>query len=286
MLQDALNVENGSQATDWLASLGFRFAKRGKKTVLVDRHHIGPLLVQSPFYPEGDGVSHVYVIHPPGGYVGGDRIVTNIKVSTGACGLVTTPGATKVYRCGPRPPVTQSLKMYIETNGILEWLPQETIYFNDARINSSIHVDLCNQGEFLGWDISCFGRPASGETLQLCNIRQKFEIWRDSRPLWIERTHFTDDCKVLNSRWGLQGYTVSGILVFTKRDDSLVRKIRDSVSTPSDALFSATALSEVTVCRYLGHHAEEAKNLLQIAWNIIRSDALGRNPVQPRIWNT
>jgi urease accessory protein len=57
----------------WQASLNLSFANRFNKTLLVQRKHSGPLTVQRPFYPEGD-VCHVYLLHPPGGIVGGDEL--------------------------------------------------------------------------------------------------------------------------------------------------------------------------------------------------------------------
>ncbi|MGB5651682.1 MAG: urease accessory protein UreD, partial [Sedimenticolaceae bacterium] len=75
--------------------LGFRAGP--DSTVLAERQRHGPLAVQRPFYPEG-GVCHVYLLHPPGGVVGGDVLGIDVKLAQGAQALITTPGATKFYR--------------------------------------------------------------------------------------------------------------------------------------------------------------------------------------------
>ena len=62
----------------WKAQLELEFAKQGDKTLLVKRRQFGPLTVQRPFYPEGD-VCHVYLLHPPGGIVGGDHLHFSIQ---------------------------------------------------------------------------------------------------------------------------------------------------------------------------------------------------------------
>ena len=59
--------------TEWRAQLDLEFSKSNNRTILSHRKHFGPLQVQKPFYPEINGTCHVYILHPPGGVVGGDR---------------------------------------------------------------------------------------------------------------------------------------------------------------------------------------------------------------------
>ena len=56
----------------WSAELELGFAVVAGRTALVHNRHVGPLTVQRPFYPEGE-LAHVYLLHPPGGIVAGDR---------------------------------------------------------------------------------------------------------------------------------------------------------------------------------------------------------------------
>lgn len=49
----------------WEASLRLAFARRGGRTVLASCRHRGPLRVQKALYPEGEGVCHVVLLHPP-----------------------------------------------------------------------------------------------------------------------------------------------------------------------------------------------------------------------------
>ena len=61
------------QNQTWKAKLELGFKGREDKTYVSHRKHLGPLVIQKPFYPEGE-VCHVYLIHPPGGIVGGDEL--------------------------------------------------------------------------------------------------------------------------------------------------------------------------------------------------------------------
>ena len=67
-------VDPTAVATGWQAGLGLGLSRRADRTVLADRCRHGPLAVQRAFYPEGTPC-HVYLLHPPGGVVGGDVLV-------------------------------------------------------------------------------------------------------------------------------------------------------------------------------------------------------------------
>src|SRR5260221_4470461 len=83
-------------APGWRARLELGFVPAGGgATALAHRRHTGPLAVQRPFFPQGPSVCHVYVLHPPGGIVGGDRLHLEAHVGGGAHALLTTPAPPK-----------------------------------------------------------------------------------------------------------------------------------------------------------------------------------------------
>ena len=269
----------------WRATLGLRFANRDGKTVLLDRTHCGPLRVQRPFYPESDAVCHVYLVHPPGGIVGGDGLEIRIDVDENAHGLLTTPGATKIYRSNGK---TANLRteIRIASHASIEWLPQETIVFDGADSDALVRVDLDSDAVFMGGEITCLGRPASGEYLSHCNIWHRFELFRHNVPLLLERARYVTNHPVLMAKWGLQNYPVVGLFACSRSDPSLLDAVRASVVADSNALFAVTELHGVLICRYLGEDAEQAKEVLRHAWRVLRPLVLGEKSVEPRIWNT
>ena len=110
----------------WLARLELELDVRAGRTILQRKHQVGPLTVQRPFYPEGN-VCHLYLLHPPGGVVGGDRLEIELIVASGAHALVTTPGAAKFYRSAGKAEIAQQC-LKVAEGGLLEWFPRGTIF--------------------------------------------------------------------------------------------------------------------------------------------------------------
>ncbi|STW72008.1 urease accessory protein UreD [Klebsiella michiganensis] len=115
----------------WQASLDLQFQFLGGKTTLASRRHVGPLTVQRPFYPEEE-TCHLYLLHPPGGIVGGDELTISATMDPGCHTLITMPGASKFYRSsGAQARLQQTLTL--AENSTLEWLPQDAIFFPGAN---------------------------------------------------------------------------------------------------------------------------------------------------------
>ncbi len=274
----------------WQAGLALDFCRSGKKTVLRQTEHYGPLQTQRPFYPEGEEICHVYILHPPGGVVGGDQLEMKMTVHPFANALVTTPAAGKFYRSsGPRSALNQ--KMTVADNAVLEWLPQENIIYNQARAGQTTTVELGENACFLGWEISCLGLQASNEPFKEGSFVQTFDIRQHGVPLLIERASFETNSAIFQAAWGLRNHSVTATLIcnrIQKEDrEQLLKAIRlAAASLEEDGLFSVTTVSDMIVCRYLGHHAYKARKYFVAAWKILRKTVLGRSVCLPRIWNT
>ncbi len=269
---------------NWKASLSLQFQGRADKTILARREHFGPLVVQKPFYPEGE-VCHVYLLHPPGGVVGGDELNLKVSVVNKAHSLITTPAAGKFYRSDGRVAhLTQTL--IVEQDSVLEWLPQETILFSGCNVNMTTHVELQNDAAFIGWEMLCLGRPASGELFGQGVAQQKFEIWRNQKPLIIDRARLEGSSDMLQAMWGMQGYTVTGTLLATNASKDVLDAVREHLVKNETGLFSATLIEDVLVVRALAHQAEYIRLQFIEVWQLLRPQLLNRKASVPRIWAT
>jgi len=272
------------QPSFWQASLALRFAPRAGRTAMVHRKHVGPLRVQSPFYPEGE-VCHLYLLHPPGGVVGGDQLAIEVEVEGDAHALLTTPASGKFYRSNGLLALQQQ-NLMVKKGAILEWLPQDTILFSNSHVKMNTRVELEAGARFIGWEMVCLGRPASDELYKEGLCRQTLELWRDGEPLLIERARFDANQPFMQQAWGMQGYTVSATLVATNADVETLNAAREIELGIDDGLVSCTLIGDLLVCRLLAHQGETARLTFSRVWQKIRPQVIGREASVPRIWNT
>ncbi len=270
-------------ASSWKAQLSLGFSFFEGKTTLSDKAHDGPLVVQKPLYPEGPDLCHAIVVHPPGGIAGGDELSLRVKTGNGASTLLTTPGAAKWYRsAGP----WAKQRVAFEVQGALEWLPQETIVFDGALADSAYDVDLGAQAGFIGWDIVCLGRTGSGEKFSRGTFRSSVQVRREGRLLWRERGRIDGGGRLLDSPAGLAGNPVFGTLFASAPaiDSKILDRLREH--KPTLGAGAVTLLPGVLLARYLGGSSEAARRYFIALWRILRPALMGREAIEPRIWQT
>ncbi|MBE0623215.1 MAG: urease accessory protein UreD [Burkholderiales bacterium] len=268
----------------WQARLALEYTRQGGRTTLTGREHSGPLLVQKALYPEGDAVCHSIVVHPPGGIAAGDALRLELSLREGAHALLTTPGAGKWYKsAGPQASLAQ--RFDLARGAVLEWLPQPAIVFNAARAITRTEVRLHRDALYMGWEMTCMGRAASGERFNSGELRQRTEVWQEERRLWCEYARLGGDDPMLTSPAGLNKCTVSATLIAAGREipKDLLEQCRGVVP---EAQAGITVLPRLLLARYLGASSEAAMRYFIALWTLLRPALAGRSAVAPRIWAT
>lgn len=287
----------GKRHDGWHASLTLGFADDDGVTRLYNNRHVGPLRVQKALYPEDRKVCHAIVVHPPGGVVGGDRLDIDIGVGDDAHACITTPGAAKWYRANGKC-ARQNVHLHVNADAALEWLPQETIIFDQADVLLDQHVELAAGASYIGCEILCFGRRGAGERFDTGTVTQRTSIRREGRLLWWEQGRLTgarqDSRAAASSPLMLGGRTVCATLIAAGKPlapaamAALLAAIRaDAAQAGVDPYgFGVTRTKGVLVARHLGDDSELARRLMLAVWRHVRPALLGRDAVTPRSWLT
>jgi len=270
--------------TAWRASLALEYDYQDGRTRLAARRHDGPLLVQKPLYPEGAGVCHSIIIHPPAGIAGGDQLMLNACAGVHAHALLTTPGAGKWYRAGGRS-AQQHLHFDAQDGACIEWLPQETIVFDGAQAELSSEIHLASGASYIGWEVLCLGRTGSGEHFRHGSCDLATRIMRNGKPVWFERGRIDAGGTIATSAAGLGGHSgCATLLAATERiGDELLEACR---KVSARGKFAVTRLPGLLVARYLGESSEAARQYFVALWACLRPALAGCPAVEPRIWRT
>ncbi|PXW89053.1 urease accessory protein [Nitrosomonas sp. Nm84] len=271
------------------AKLSLKFAAIDETTRLVERDHFGPLLVQKPLYPEGRKVCHVVIIHPPGGVVGGDQLEISAQVGASANAQITTPGATKWYKANGHTS-HQKIRIVVNKGGALEWMPQETIFYNHANVDIDHQVMLEDDAVYVGCEILCFGRTASGETFDQGQIKQRTSIRRNDKLIWLEQICLLGESSAMNGSLTLSGNTVCASLILTGKmlPQPLIDLAREEAEKIANGAgqVGISQLKSIIVVRYLGHSSEVARQIILHVWGLFRPEILGSAAIVPRMWST
>ena len=272
----------------WHAQLDLHYTVEDARTVLRFAH-TGPLRVLQSLYPEGPGVCHNVLVHPPGGLVGGDTLDLQVQVEAGAHGLITTPGATRFYR-SEGPWATQTTQLTLAPGARLEWLPLEAICYDACLARNQLRLELAPGAECLGWGTTALGLPMANLPFTQGQFEQHLEI----PGVWLERGLIDgQDQRLLNSPAGMAGQRCLATLFFAS-GTALPRAQREALLDSARACLQDHALAstagvtsphpQLVVLRALAPHVEPAMQLLRSVRRSWRAQHWGLEAADPRIW--
>ena len=271
----------GTTREGWRASIDLTLAAtKAGKTVVSYAKHVGALRIQRPFYPEGH-TPHLYLLHPPGGFVAGDELTVNVNVKENAGVLVTTPGASKVYRSSGH---TSLVSNHIIVDGTLEWFPQETILFDESRFSSQTMLQFGAQGRGFVWDIVCLGRPAGDYLYQNGNATLILSLETEQNLSFVDTLRLNPQSRMAKAIWGLKGRCVIGTMIAYPGDETLCQQAQMTLQDLPET--EVTLLNQVLVVRALGTQAWDVRSRFVAVWKTLRPLLLDRPLSIPRIWNT
>ncbi len=272
----------------WQGELSLRYWRDGEATRAHDRHQ-GPLRVLQALYPEGTGICHHVLVHPPGGIAGGDELQIQVRLEAGTHALITTPGATRFYRSEGATALQQA-HLQLQAGARLEWLPLETLAYPGCIADNRVRAELAPGAEMLGWDVLALGLPASGKAFDRGSFHQQLELPGQ----WLERGRIVaGDRVLLESPLGWAGRRVLATLWFAA-GQALAPARRDALLDAARGVVAGHALAptagvtavqpSVLVLRALAPGVETALNLLMQVRAAWRAAAWQLAEEAPRVW--
>lgn len=139
--------------------------------------------------PRTSGLPEVVFVNTSGGLTAGDRLELSLALGKGVAAIATTQTAERAYRAGNGPAARVKVSLSVAQGGWLDWLPQEMILFNGARMHRETEISLALGAGCLSVETLVLGRAAMGERVTQLDLRDSRTIRCNGQPLAAERLH-------------------------------------------------------------------------------------------------
>ena len=279
---------------------GFAGAGPTRLTLL---HQSDPCRALLPRPEPGEPLTAV-TITTSGGLTDGDRLSIAVRAEAGAQVLVTGQAAEKIYRARGGGETTIAVDLTLGACARLEYMPQETILFDGARLRRRTSIAVDPGATLIAGDLLVFGRHARGERLTHGRLVDGWRVRLGGRLVWADGLDLgADVARPLAAAAGFDGAGAYATLLIVDaqagrcldearglrhdrqddhRDD--VAAPRGDVGNDGQVREGATALPGVTIVRLLGRDAGAVRRRYGELWRALRVVVLGRPARLPRIW--
>ena len=244
-------------------------------------------------FENGDGDCLVHMHNLSGGILGGDQLDLHVVVGEGSRVLLTSTGATRIYkhRAG-RPSARCRMHALIARHALLEYLPDQLIPFRDSRFEQHTEIELDSEdaGVFW-WETITPGRAASGEKFSYSTLQVRSVVSCAERPMAIDQFTLEPASRSLQ-RPGILGefsccstFYICKTGVSKEQWEALVDLLQDEAEVQSSACTHwgvSTLVENGVVIRGIGNEASHLQERLRSFWKIAKRSLYGREAVLPR----
>jgi len=252
---------------------------------LADLYHHDPVRVVFPT-PLADDIPQSVIVTTSGGLTGGDHISIDVDLETKSRVLVAAQAAEKIYRsAGLNTRIDISLTA---AEGCwLEYLPQETILFDGARLLRKTCLEIEQASSGLAGEMLVFGRRGSGEVFSDGYVKDAWEVRSADRLLWADTFLLEDDVTIpLHHPAALDGAISMATLVsWGEGVEDILEDVRDRLADQVEGLRASVSLvNGLLILRWLGQDSWVLRNAYGNMWKYLRQSN-GALPARlPRLW--
>jgi urease accessory protein len=253
------------------------FTRRGRRTILQRQYATIPAQIIRPFYTPDDERAYVYLLTPTGGMLGGDRLDIHIVLEAGAQVCLTTASATKVHPSTDLP-AEQSLVIDLGPGSSLEYLPEPTILFREARWRQRTVVRRAADSRLLfteGWSV---GRVARQEVFAFSQLETSVEVYTAERLSLFDRMHIRPASYPYQhlGLWAGRPHLLTMCLLQTRHPSQTWLEAVQAKLTTDHALIGLSQLETPGfVARILADEDEAMTRVAHSLWQKVREDLWG-----------
>ena len=262
-----------------------RLGLRDGRTRIETLYQRSPARILFPDVP-ADQPAQAVLVNTAGGIVGGDLLSTEIEAGPGTVATVTTQAAEKIYRALD---VAARLvtKIEVAADAWFEWLPQETILFDGARLHRRLDFALGRGASLLAAETVLFGRAARGEQMRHGQLLDSWAVKCEGRLIWADRLRLAGDLRaVLDRPFGFNGAVgMSTLLHAGPQAASFLPRARE-IAAAQPAEGGASLVNGILLIRFLDRDGAKLRESAATAAMALRHEIAGLSPTPPRVWRS
>ncbi|MEL6747330.1 MAG: urease accessory protein UreD [Pseudomonadota bacterium] len=254
------------------------FANRGGRTIASDYSERDGYKLRTP---RGGVMTQAAIINTGGGVAGGDTVGIEVHAEQNAKAAISMPAAEKVYASLGNGMTTVDVSLRLEAASRIDWLPQETIVFNHARLARTISADLAPDARALIAETVVFGRTARGEQVDDCHFQDTWRIRRGGRLFFAENIALSGDVSAQLAKPAVgNGACVMTTLLLASPDASdRIDAVRRALGpTIAGVHTGASAWNDMLVVRLLASKGGPVRALVEQLVPLLSDQPL------PRVW--
>jgi urease accessory protein len=267
---------------DGAAEIGFVYADG--RTRLSDLYQRAPCRVLTPSEEPGD-LTQAVLLTTSGGLADGDRIAVNLSLGEGAAALVTSQAAEKIYGARLAAPATIRIGLSVEAGAWCEWLPQETILFEGARLDRRTIADVAPGGRLLACEFVVFGRLAHGERFGSGLLHDAWDVRRGGKLVWRDALRLEGDIAgQIDLPNSFAGAEATAMVIYVADDAPKHLDAARALLEASETRCGATIVNGLLILRWFGAAAAVRRSLTAYL-AAFRVEAAGLPARLPRVWS-
>ncbi len=253
------------------------FAAAGGRTHIAGLFETGGWRLRHPNPHAG---CEAVILNTGGGIASGDRIKLAFLALARADVTLTTQAAEKIYR--GETAAELAVTNHLQESARLEYLPQETILFEGARLRRRLEVEMAADATGLFAETAVFGRLARGETSTRGALHDSWRIRRAGKLIFAEETRIEGEIGARLDRPAIgRGARATALLVYVGIDaEARLADVRGELAPFADRVEAgASAFNGMLMARLAAVSPEALRAAIVVALIPLR----GRTP--RRVWH-
>jgi len=216
-------------------------------------------------------------LNTSGGLTGGDILKYAVHLGYGVQATATTQTAERAYK-STSGPARVSVDLTVGRDGWIDWLPQETILFDAARLDRRTEVTLGEGAGCLLLEMVVLGRAAMGETLAQVQLRDWREVRRNGAPVMVEPLSLGPD-SLTSGVAGLNGMRAfASLALIAPGAADMLAPLRAELTEPG-VIGAASALDGRLMLRLMAADGWPLRRQIARCLGLLR-----RGRPLPRVW--